>query len=654
MDRALRIIIFLAIICIVQVRGVLANYSQTYLNYLSSDLLITPRQTLDELEIASLKTLYSPEAKTSSLDEREKHLQLTISLYRREQFSLMLKSMKIFNEKYGADKEAALHYFLQIAVLEKKIKEHSNISDQLINMAKKGIASESGDLNLKLAFYKLILKQNLINKDWINFDKDLEATKDFVSKFTIQNEMIWVAKMKMESLLAQGAFDRAKDELKHLGVIPSVYRDDYSIYLELTQKNYEKVKIGYLNSDWTNYTVSLLNNMSFVSILLGDQDRARVYLSKYAQYFGSRDERYLILNGIFHRDAEALVFLNPKYNLISKFIQLEDSKTTMFTSDEQGIMNQELRVLLWKVRLENLVVDRQEQIFMDYLSDIPFYELSSEESLFILSPEIQSYLNIQYENISINQSSDDVIKHWEKVTIKTQPTYLFNKDIFYTVGKAYVDSRNSEKYLSFLKTVPLDVIEDLQCYNYYKKEDYQSIISKIKNSHNLEVKMMKAIAYERDRNYKFAKKIINEVLLSKKISQTDLYDDFTLAYIRVLKSENNPEEFYQRLVGIKDSINDHGAKKNRVKEYVEAELIGINVALKHSSLEKNLKNVNIFLKNYPQSQFYSMMELTRGKILAQLKKIAESTEVLQKVLKETDDEKIKTQASDELIVLKKI
>ena len=153
-------------------------------------------------------------------------------------------------------------------------------------------------------------------------------------------------------------------------------------------------------------------------------------------------------------------------------------------------------------------------------------------------------------------------------------------------------------------------------------------------------------------SYKASVAISNDIFASSQKIPGQWKQDFFLNYIRSIKSTMTEVAFYEKLKKIKLSIFDGSAEMPRVKEYTEFELIGLNMTLKQSSFEKNLKNVNIFLKSYPRSKFYSTLIVTRAKILAQLNRIKESMEALQEVITNTTEEKIKLEALNELSILK--
>ena len=617
-----------------------------YMDFVKDEVVITPNETLKELRNKSISRLYKPENRLSDVDSREKHLQLSINLFRKKKYSLLLKSMQAYEKKYGENKSEGLHYFFQMVILEERLKSKPN--EQILSLAQKAIDSfEGNDLNLKFAFYKIQIKYSLVDNDWRVLDEFIQQYINEAKKLGLGVEVSWASKLKLESHLARNK----KIDKSLLGFVPEVYKADYLIYELLGSNEYQNIQKRYFEQTWHNATRSLLNNLVFTALKLQDDNAARVFNSKLSMLLQSEDENTKFYAMILNEEGN-LNFKNKKLETVSRLVSLNHYPNTVLGLEHRKLLNTELKVYLWKMRLEHLALKKQAESYWSYISAIPFYQLQDQEIKIVMNSH-KAYLYRLYQEKFDQSHFQDLVSHWEKMSIKSDLHQSVSQKVLRIVGESYIQLENTDKYNLILDIVKVETLKKLEASRLYYQKKWKQFLRYAESLNDLRISAMKALAYLELGIQDKAQKIFSQVLAADKQLKGQIKEDFFMGYIRLITSSNNsPEYKYQRLNRISSGINYLGVSSNRVKEAIEAHLIGLKMTLKTESFEKILTSVNFFLKNYPRSQFYSMMILTRAKILAQLKKIAESMEALKELVKETDDVQIKTQALDELSVLK--
>lgn len=645
MERAI------VILMIILAQSLWANHD--FLNFLKNDLVLTPNETLVSFNKSQVDNWYKlisikPKEKQSL---RQRHIALNIEFYKKENFSLLLKSIKKFQKLYGANQNQGLHIFFQIGILEKRIKEDRGKSLQIIRLAQKGLLKEKQDENLKMAFYKVILKEQLKLKNFKAFNKEAKLFEAKLRDYQMYEELIWLNKLQVEVALNYNqklpVFNKR---------LPRVYADDYKLYEAIKNNNFPLIKEKFITSDWQHYTKSLLNNLIFSSLFLKNKKIALKDINLYSIHFGESDS-YKIFKLLYSSSYLKKIlndpFKNDRFNVIVKIISFKEGGDINFTEQEKRLVTDNLKLYIWKYRLERLAINEQKELFLDYITYIPVYRLNLKELSFVFG-ETKNYLLSLYQSLLDRKKFKTLYSHWAKMMIKSQSFDFWGQEVLLQVGIALINLKKEREYIDFVHYLDRNYYNFLQAYHFYLKKDWNNVIKFGEKTDNINAIALMAMASEQLQKTKKSYTLFEKVFTSKKSILKILRESFYLSYIRQIDSSNTPEKIYQRLVHIKSSIKDHGVSMNRVEEYIDAKLIGLNMTLKNASLEEILKKTDFYLKKYPLGKFCSMIKLTKGKILAQLKKIAKSTEALEQVIKETSSKQIKTQALDELSVLRNL
>lgn len=635
----MKALFFLLSLCFFPLNG--AEEKAVYLDYLKKDLTLLPSEKLNKLKHSKMSQLYSPEDRRFIDDRRERHLQLLIQLYRKKDFSLLLKGMKSFTQRFGQTKEEGLFYFFKISILENKIPSMEDISSQVQSYARRGIA-QTGDGNLKEAFYKVLLREKIREKKQEGKVEKLSLLGKEIKKAGLDKLHSFFQQVFIEYALSLAKFESAEKIMKEAGFLPSVYRDDYELYIGIWEG---RELSGFLHKTWSNYTESLLNNLIYLSLREGHEEKKAFFLHRFETFFNSDTDSY----GFFaHYEDENFSSKNKKYNLVLKLKKLSQGKEVSLTKDETELLTGPLKLILWEKRLELLAREKKKSLFLAYLEAIPFYLLSEPEFKKITQGGTSYWKKLYMEMLEMGEYSK-LLSHWENVSLKVSPSF-FDSQLLVDIGLSYLLTGNTQSYMGVLKHLPKEAIYQLESYRHYFNGDWKKIVSMEKE---LKTHGVMALAYKGLGNAKKGKEFLEIFFINGEKEILPIREDLFLYYLQLIKSEKKAEGYRQVLLDFQEGKKEGSVRMPRVKEYVDFELIGLNMTLKTTSLEENLKKANIFLKNYPQSQFYSMMEITRAEILAQLKRIDKSTEAFKKIFTKTHDEKIKAKVLDEILVLRK-
>ena len=234
MDRAL--ILFaclLSFLCYAQ--------RDVYMDFVKPVVIKKPTYTLKTLKNKKASQLFSPTNRLNQFDNREKHIQLSIDLFRKRKYSLLLKSMKSFENKYGTKRDYGLHEFFQIVVLEEKLGDVN--PTQMISLSEKVLDGEFGsDLNFKFAVHKILLKYLIKNGDNKEFTNQLSNYLKAAKRVNSSEETSWAHRIAIEYRLENG---------KQVDRIPStltdVYQADYKVYQLVKNNEYSKVLETYFD-----------------------------------------------------------------------------------------------------------------------------------------------------------------------------------------------------------------------------------------------------------------------------------------------------------------------------------------------------------------------------------------------------------------------
>ncbi len=239
---------------------------------------IPPLERDVNLKVKTPDFLYKIKDREFKKDKKESHMQLTINFYRKEQWGLMNRSIELYEQRYGKDKNVETNDFLKANSLirniikpkmaskslteEQKeelaslIEEGKPVPDRLnVNLSNKAVfqtalnllnkvGQRTSNYELKAAIFRYILQDSIDRKDYI---KSLQIAKNLYVASTEQfhDEMIIrSSKVILNSLANLRQLEKIKEFLNSKAVIRVLPKQEglaYITYVNLAMNKSNQV-----------------------------------------------------------------------------------------------------------------------------------------------------------------------------------------------------------------------------------------------------------------------------------------------------------------------------------------------------------------------------------------------------------------------------
>jgi lipopolysaccharide biosynthesis regulator YciM len=432
-------------------------------------------------------------------DPKEAHVQLSINFYRQNKFGLMNKSLKLYESKYGNDKNwSTIQYLKANSLFKTNLKDkNKGINQSAINILH-DLLEYPTDYELNRALYRYMLQYYVEQKDWM---KSLQLAKKFFVESRAQFDqdmVIYSSDIILQTLAMLKQVDKIKeflDDKKLMAILPPQIGFAYYSFVELTLNNTSQLIRGYEKIEKSlvkpvhpsiifnvaeayfregEYTKSLKLFDEFLSdyAYVGMAPYARVRMAfVYELLDKPMKETLALYRNAMDRSAlpEARYEAKVRYAAIrlSRKIKLtdDDKESVVFleqSPDEKKALSKELKNILWLVRLRTLINQEEYDKALAYLITIPVdslkpsekkvYEGDGAEIIFGLIN--QSYMQENYTK---------AVKMWEVYKTKYEAQVAKNPYMNFVVSECYLKlglMASFERSFGILKTLKEDVIRN--------------------------------------------------------------------------------------------------------------------------------------------------------------------------------------------------
>ncbi|MBC7539026.1 MAG: tetratricopeptide repeat protein [Bacteriovorax sp.] len=430
-------------------------------------------------EVVNLKTkipeIFYPIANRSfKKSEQEAHLQLTINLYRKKKWGLMYKSIKLFQQKYGMEKEWELVEFIKAnAILRENIETPNPELFKNAFSILSTLSEKSENYELKKAIYKYLLTFYMAKGEHL---KTLQLSKNYYAgtrdNFDFEESAI-PAEAMLNSLAKLGQIEKIQElsqEKSMKKILPAQLILSYQTFSYLRSGDltslialYEKNKaslakpidpvimyntaeayfrVGRYNESMALYEDFVKNyshefvasNASLRIALCSDlmdrnyQDTLELYKRAIDQSVDSNVSyeariRYVAFRGVRKialddRDLEIRIFLEQDKNL-------------------KTIPDKNLSKLLQQVRLRSLIVDGKYKEALAYLSLLPMVTMPKIDARVFDGDGAEIIYGIISDFYKKSEYSQ-VIKAWQTYKDKYVDKVAQDPFINFVVGSSYV------------------------------------------------------------------------------------------------------------------------------------------------------------------------------------------------------------------------
>lgn len=362
-------------------------------------------------------SLYPVKDRENLDDAKEAHMQLTINFYREEKWGLMNKSVTLYEKKYGRDSNYVVNEFIKAnALLKGNIAKPNRGITQSAMVLLSNIKDMTKDYELKSAILRYLIQYHVDVKDHVKvleLSKELyvEARGEFDQTMVIQSALhILHSLAELRQVEKIEAF--LKENKKLDSILPPQMSMAYTSFAMLSKgetkdliKRFRSVEKSLVKpvhpAILYNLGESLFRHAEYeASIKIYDEflasysyllqaPHARLRLaSAYELLDRPAAENLVLYKNAIDRSTSPEIRYEAKLRYVAmrlarKLKPTEDDKETEVfleqSPDETKAFNQNLKKLLWLVRLRLFISTKDYDKALTYLTSIPLDALKPAE-----------------------------------------------------------------------------------------------------------------------------------------------------------------------------------------------------------------------------------------------------------------------------------
>ncbi len=366
------------------------------------------------------ETLYAVQDRTKLDDPKEAHMQLTINFFREAKWGLMNKSITLYEKKYGTrDANYVVNEYLKAnALLKGNLAKPNRGITQSAMVILSNIKDLSSDYELKSSILRYIIQYNVDQKDFVRtleLSKELyvEARGNFDQTLVIQSALTILhslAELKQPEKIE--AFLSETDNKKLQSILPPQMSMAYMTFSLLMKgetkeilKRYKAVEkslmkpvhpailfnVGESFFRHAEYENAIKAFDEFVSVYsyVREAPNARLRLAlSYELLDRPVAETLVLYKNAIDRSTDPAIRYEAKVRYVGLRVarkikpDASDFETEVFleqSPDESKVMAQDLKKLLWLVRLRLFVSSKDYDKALAYLTGIPLDALKPAE-----------------------------------------------------------------------------------------------------------------------------------------------------------------------------------------------------------------------------------------------------------------------------------
>ncbi len=649
-----------------------------------------------DLAVKTPEYFYPLKNRDYAKSDQEAHLQLMLNFYRKKKYGLMYKSMKLFQEKYGADTDIDfIEYLKANAIIRDHIaggnREPLKMS---INMLT-SIAERTKEYDLQKAIYKYLLTYYKKSEEYV---EALAIAKKFYvnSKENFDyEESTYAAEAILFNLTMLNQVDKVSELINEKTIrkiISPAKLLTYEIYVHFRLGEikevlslYEKNKRGMAKPirpeilfnaaeayfRQANYEEAIKLFDEFVTEhsyhTFSSQARLRIALA-FEILEKPVDQNIVLYKNAINRSQDPLVSAEARirYAALRSVRKLELSESDIenrafLDLDENITLTKNLKELLWLTRLRTFIVDKKYKEALTYLSALPLNSLPKiKRRVFEAdgSEIIYGLIQKDYEN----GHYAEVIKKWNRykksyVNKVANDSYMNNMvgksylklSLYEGFDKVYADFKALSKTPA--RTFPIwvarhdqikiaEVLKELDVIKSMKLKNWDLAERGLKelNSKN-KANYYQAIIYFNKNNFQDAAKYF-EMYLSKQ-DKRSIFDPMELAMMMNMYTDSLYEigklSKFQKVADaiLADTTNyaPTSAYMKNMRERLEYLSIEIEAGKKTAKSSFSLEPMILkFKKNYPESSHTGRVNYLLGMAFAQNKKPDEAKKLFEGIL----------------------
>lgn len=655
-------------------------------------------EVVSEINIKSKlpESLFPIKDRENLEDPKEAHVQLSINFYREEKWGLMNKSLTLYEKKYGNDSNTLINEYLKVnALLRQNLLNPSKSIQMTAVTMLENLKDMSKDYTFKSAVMKYLIQYFKNKKDYL---KTLELSKELYIEAVADFDYEMAQKASLH-ILSSLSFLRQVDKVdqfikenKKINKFVSKQMlfsfESYSMLLKGKTKDlikkYEKLKKTFSKP----YHPAILYNVGeayFRESMLGKSQKAfDDFLVDYSHLRVAPFARLRIalIYDLTDKPAHEILVLyknaidrspHPKARYEAKLryvgfrvsrnkkVSQTDLETLVFleqSPDESKILDQNLKKLLWLVRLRSLIVQKKYKNALSYVSTIPYDLLKLNERKVFEGDAAEIIFGIIQEAY-FNEDYGKVVKFWEIYKDQYENKVAKNIHMNFIACDSYLKlglyksyDRALSQFKKVLKkeqrTFPLwikrmkannlnELVEELTLKKLIAEKDWDGVDAKLTSypvslRNSLTFSYYTGITFLKKKNIREAISQFEKVLLRQDINDylsPRQNADLLISYVEALYQLNDHQHFKTVVTALlKDIDSSSLAPVLMVSERINYLLIETLVGDKNTDWKRIELMTKGFRKKFQKSPYTPRISYLYGLSLIKNTKIPEGKEVL--------------------------
>ena len=601
-------------------------------------------------------------------DDRLAHLQLNINLYRKNKYGLMAKSIGLYQKKYGRDENYDFNEYLKaLALIKENLKRKDEGPFRKALAILSHITDRTKDYDLKKAIYLYRIQYLMESKNMIEV---LQTGKRLYVESKIESDsktLNYAAEVILYTLSQLGQVEKVRKFSSEKSVKKLVAPQTlmaYEIFVLHKEKQIKQViDLFHKNKSRMQKPIdpSILYNVAEAYFRQAQYIKAiRVYRSFLKSYAHTREGSYvrvrlalsheLLENDLrktvalyedainYSSDIHALYEAKLRYVAIRNTRKREPSKNDQKilsflkrSSDESIASNNNLKTLLWIVRLRTFINLKDYQKALSYITALPIQILGSAVKKMFKGDGAEIVYGMMMKSFERNDFSR-VVKLWEIYQDIYENNVAASPYLSFVVAQSYINlglKEGSDRIISRLKklrgvphrTFPIwvprinygnvdNLVAEVSLLGMLRQKNWRYII---KNIDNLNVTKNRKLFYEIislfqlkyfDQAIKAGEEFLRNTPAIIPLSKNETQQFFE-AYLESLYANSNIEKFKRAAAAVLKDIEQSKASHKGL-EYLSEKINYLLIETLYASSKKEERiqvedYINKFLRNYKNS-----------------------------------------------------
>lgn len=462
-----------------------------------------------DLKIKTPTYLYEVKDRTDLDDKKEAHMQLSINFFKDQKWGLMTRSINLYDQKYGRDKNRALNIYMKAVSMIKNTINEKLKPEYLSKVEAEGeivsaktpstkgilaaarnlllsVVDETTDYDLEKAVLRYLIQNSRDEEDYVsalNHAKKLyvEASSEFDDEM-----LVFSSRVILHSLAHLRQLDKIKSFLGNKAVIRVLPKQEgiaYIGYVNLVNGKTNQVIADYKANERSlvkpihssilfNTAESFFRNAQYKkAIKLYDE-----FISKYsfkttssharlriALSYDLLDSDYKKVLKLYEDAINKSSNLKVRYEaklryvgyrvLRSRKITEEDKRTIVFLEpalEEKSLVKDELKRSLWLTRLRTMIILEQYNDALAYLATLPLETLKLTDQRVFVADGAEIVLGF-IQQLYLKEDYAKAVKAWEVYKSKYEEKVAREPYINFIVADSFLKLGLEKSYKRTVK-----------------------------------------------------------------------------------------------------------------------------------------------------------------------------------------------------------